>query len=142
MAALPPEWPPDMRSNLHWEGGRYTINDIQYVAQGDRLIPVGETEFARDKAFGFRASNFREWVEEKTNGRIRASAVASISLEDIRRGGPDVVARKLRQLPTGSICIVNAAHLHDLEVFTGGLMEVEALGRRFLYRTAAFFVPV
>ena len=47
-------------------GGRYTINDIHYVADGDRLIPAGETDFARDATFGYRASYLREWVAEQT----------------------------------------------------------------------------
>ena len=32
------------------QGGRYTINDVHYVAAGDVLTPVSETEFAKDKA--------------------------------------------------------------------------------------------
>ncbi|HRV91919.1 MAG TPA: four-carbon acid sugar kinase family protein, partial [Anaerolineae bacterium] len=28
------------------EGGRYTINDIHYVAEGESLVPAGETPFA------------------------------------------------------------------------------------------------
>jgi len=28
------------------EGGRYTLNDVHYVREGDALIPVSETEFA------------------------------------------------------------------------------------------------
>ena len=43
------------------EGGRYTINDIHYVAEGESLVPVGETPFAQDKAFGYRASDLKEW---------------------------------------------------------------------------------
>ena len=70
------------------EGGRYTIDDVHYVAEGDRLVPAGETEFARDAAFGYQASNLRRWVAEKTGGRIPAESVASISLADLRRGGP------------------------------------------------------
>ena len=45
------------------EGGRYTIGNVHYVAEGDKLVPAGETPFARDSAFGYRASNLREWVE-------------------------------------------------------------------------------
>ncbi len=122
-------------------GGRYTIDDIHYVAEGDWLIPAGETAFARDAAFGYRASNLRAWVEEKTGGRIPASAVASIALDDIRRGGPDRVTELLLALPKGSICVVNAASERDLAVFTYALLLAEAQGRRFLYRTAASFVP-
>ena len=39
------------------EGGRFTIGDVHLVQQGDRLVPAGETEFARDAAFGYRSSN-------------------------------------------------------------------------------------
>jgi len=124
------------------EGGRYTINDIHYVAEGDHLVPAGETEFARDSAFGYRASNLREWVAEKTDGRIPAESVASVSIEDIRQGGPARVAEKLAGLANGAACIINAASMRDLEVFVQGLLQAEASGKRFLYRTAASFVQV
>jgi uncharacterized protein YgbK (DUF1537 family) len=125
-----------------WEGGRYTINDIHYVAEGEWLVPAGQTEFAHDAAFGYHASNLRQWVAEKTQGRIPAEAVASISIEDIRRGGPARVTECLRNLTQGRICVVNAAGRADLEVFMQGLLAAEAEGKRFLYRTAASFVQV
>jgi uncharacterized protein YgbK (DUF1537 family) len=124
------------------EGGRYTINDIHYVAEGEWLVPAGETEFARDAAFGYRASNLRDWVEEKTKGRVPAQTVASISIDDIRLGGPQQVVRRLTGLTQGSVCVVNAANYRDMEVFTQGLLEAEAGGQKFLYRTAASFVRV
>jgi uncharacterized protein YgbK (DUF1537 family) len=122
------------------EGGRYTINDIHYVAEGEWFVPAGETEFARDAVFGYRASNLRQWVEEKTGGRIPTQAVATISIEDIRHGGPEQVAERLAGLAQGSICVVNAASYRDMEVLVGGLLAAEARGQRFLYRTAASFV--
>jgi len=45
-------------------------------------------------------------------------------------------------LTHGCVCVVNAASQRDLEVFVQGLLEAEARGRRFLYRTAASFVPI
>jgi uncharacterized protein YgbK (DUF1537 family) len=124
------------------EGGRYTIGDTHYVAEGDTLVPAGETESARDVSFGYRASNLRQWVEEKTAGRIPAASVASVSLDDIRRGGPMGVTERLLALAQGGVCVINAASQRDLEVFTQGLLVAEAQGKRFLYRTAASFVPV
>jgi uncharacterized protein YgbK (DUF1537 family) len=124
------------------EGGRYTINDTHYVAEGDRLVPAGQTEFARDAVFGYRASNLRQWVEEKMGGQVKAEAVASISIEDIRVGGPNGVTERLGGLAQGSMCVVNAASMRDLQVFTQGLLMAEARGQRFLYRTAASFVQV
>ncbi|HEX5690959.1 MAG TPA: four-carbon acid sugar kinase family protein [Roseiflexaceae bacterium] len=122
------------------EGGRYTLDDVHYVASGDLLTPAGETEFARDPAFGYRASNLREWVEEKSAGMVRAADVASISLDDIRRGGPERVAERLMALNDGRMCVVNAANPRDLDVVVAGLLDAEARGKRFLYRTAASFV--
>ena len=124
------------------EGGRFTINDVHYVAEGDQLVPAAATPFARDAAFGYHNSDLRAWVEEKTAGRVAAAAVASITIDDVRLGGPDAVAQKLLNLPTGSVCIVNCAGTRDMEVFVSGLLKAEAAGRHFLYRTAATFVQV
>ncbi len=39
------------------EGGRFTAGDVHYVEMGDgRLVPAGETEFARDSSFGYVSS--------------------------------------------------------------------------------------
>ena len=70
-----------------FEGGRYTVNDVHYVAEGDVLIPAARTAYAADAVFGFRHSNLKNWVEEKTKGRIRREQVTSISIEDLRLGG-------------------------------------------------------
>ncbi len=124
------------------EGGRYTIDDVHYVAEGDTLTPAAETPFARDSVFGYNASNLREWVEEKTCGTIKAGDVASISIDLIRIGGPEAVASALKDLVNGRVCVVNAASMRDMEVFVCGLLLAEASGKRFLYRTAASFVKV
>lgn len=124
------------------EGGRFTINDVHYVQEGDQLIPAAQTSYARDASFGFKNSNLCQWVEEKTSGRIAKDAVCSISLDDIRLGGPKQVTEKLLQVPNSSACIVNAASYSDIEVFVAGLLEAEKQGKRFLYRTAASFVRV
>lgn len=124
------------------EGGRFTINDVHYVAEGDQLVPAAATPFARDAAFGYRNSDLRAWVEEKTGGRVAAAAVASISIDDVRLGGADTVAQKLLTLSAGAVCIVNCADTRDMEVFVSGLLKAEAAGRHFLYRTAATFVQV
>lgn len=122
------------------EGGRFTVDDVHYVAEGDALVPAAETPFARDAAFGYHHSNLREWVEEKTRGRVRAGDVASISLSDSRAGGAARVAEKLATLSGGRVCIVNAASLSDMAIVTDGLAQAEARGKRLLCRSAASFV--
>ncbi len=121
------------------DGGRYTIDDVHYVAEGAALLPAAETPFARDTAFGYRNSNLRAYVEEKCRGRVKADEVASIALADLRQGGPDAVTAKLLALSTGAMCVVNAAAPGDLDVFVSGLLAAEAQGRRYCFRTAAQF---
>ena len=118
-------------------GGRYTLNDVHYVAEGDQLVPAAETPFARDAVFGYQNSHLPSWVEEKTKGRVKAGEVSSITLELIRRGGPDEVRKCLGGLPAGSVCIANAAALEDIDVLAVAIQES---GRRFLIRSAAQIV--
>lgn len=124
------------------EGGRFTIDDVHYVAEGEMLTPAAETPFARDAAFGYQESNLRRWVEEKSGGRVPAAAVASVSLDDIRRGGPAQVTERLMALRDAAVCVVNAVSMRDVQVFVLGLLAAEAQGKTFLYRTAASFVQV
>ncbi|KAL7268307.1 hypothetical protein RUND412_009074 [Rhizina undulata] len=122
------------------QGGRYTIDDVHYVSEGDTLVPAGKTQFAKDASFGYRSSNLRDYVLEKAPGRFKAEDVVSITLEDIRIGGPRKVEEKLLGLKTGSVVIVNAAAEIDMNVFSAGLLAAEAKGKKFLFRTAAAFV--
>ena len=121
-------------------GGRITVGDVHYVAEGESLVPVAETEFARDAVFGFRSSNLREWVTEKSAGRINADDVLSISIDELRQSGPEAVAARLTSAPAGSVIVVNAASARDVEVFALAAVKAEIAGRCFLYRTAAAFV--
>jgi uncharacterized protein YgbK (DUF1537 family) len=124
------------------EGGRYTIDDTHYVAMGNELIPAAQTEFARDKVFGYSQSNLRVWVTEKFGGQIPTKDAASISIQDLRDGGPDRVAKILLSLQARQCCVVNAAGYRDMEVFVHGLLAAEASGKSYLYRTAASFMRV
>jgi uncharacterized protein YgbK (DUF1537 family) len=124
------------------EGGRYTINDIHYVKDAERLIPAADTAFAKDVVFGYRNSDLKLWVEEKTQGRISGSSVQSLSIEDIRQKGPNYIADKIAECKAGSACVVNAADYRDLEVVTLGMLCAQQKGQRFLFRTAASFVRV
>lgn len=124
------------------EGGRYTINDIHYVKDGQKLIPAADTAFAEDVVFGYRNSDLKLWIEEKTQGCISSLSVQSLSIEDIRQKGPEYIVEKLAGCKPGSVCVVNAADYRDLEVVTLGLLCAQRKGQRFLYRTAASFVRV
>ncbi|MEP3479890.1 MAG: four-carbon acid sugar kinase family protein [Fuerstiella sp.] len=122
------------------QGGRFTIDDVHYVADADQLIPASETAFAKDAAFGFQNSNLIDWVIEKRQGAIAPSQVTSISLNTLRTSTTDVVTQQLSSLPSGSVCCVNAVSIRDIEVFVAGLLKAQNAGHEFVFRTAASFV--
>lgn len=122
------------------EGGRLTVKDVNWVQEADPLILAAETPYSLDAAFGYRHSRLPEWVEEKTDGRIQASSIASISIELLRLGGPERVAKELSGVHAGQVVIVNAADERDLEVFVLGLDRAEAVDAR-LWRRCSMWLP-
>ena len=124
------------------EAGRYTIDDVHWVAEDDRLVPSASTTYAADRSFGYTASNLRDWVEEKTGGAVRADDVLSLGLEDIRLGGPERVREILSGAEARRPVVVNATEYADLEVVVLGLLEAEAAGQTFVYRCGPSFVRV
>ncbi|MDO4649097.1 MAG: four-carbon acid sugar kinase family protein [Eubacteriales bacterium] len=127
------------------EGGRFTLQNTHYVKYGDQLVPAGETEFARDRTFGYRASSIPEYVEEKTKGAYKAEEVTCISLKDLREQNFEKICQQLREVKDfGKVC-VNCCDDCDLMVFCIALYRVmrepDHKGS-FLYRTAAGFVKI
>jgi uncharacterized protein YgbK (DUF1537 family) len=121
------------------EAGRCTAGDVHWARVGGEPRPVGETEFARDATFGFAASNLREFIAEKSRGSIRADQVRSITLDDIRLGGRQRVARLLADVTDRAFVVVNAVDYADLDIVVLGLLDAEASGKAFLYRTGPSF---
>jgi uncharacterized protein YgbK (DUF1537 family) len=110
------------------QGGRLTIDDVHYVADPEEiLIPAAQTPFAKDATFGYANSNLRKYVVEKSGGSIAEDRVHSISLEDIRTGGPEAVSKKLLSLRKRSVIVVNAVVDTDMEVFVLGLLAGECI---------------
>ncbi|MFV0441475.1 MAG: four-carbon acid sugar kinase family protein [Lachnospirales bacterium] len=122
------------------EGGRYTIDNVHYVKYGDELVPAGETEFAKDKTFGYNASDLCEYVEEKTEGRFKADNVVSISLESLRNMDINGIVKQLETVTDFNKIIVNAIDDLDLKVFCIALYKSMKNGKHFVFRTAAAFV--
>jgi len=124
-----------------FEGGRFTIDDVHYVKEGDDLIPAAETPYAKDPSFGFASSDLKDYICEKTGGTVAREDVCSISLQDIRRGGPERVAEKLAGCGAGSFCVVNACERSDMDVVALAVFRAMETGKRFLFRTAAAIIP-
>ena len=124
------------------EGGRFTIGNIHYVRQGEELVPAADTEFARDKTFGYTRSSIPEYIEEKTEGEYSAGSVTCISLDSLRNTEIDKVEKQLLAVKDfGKVCL-NAVDYCDLKVFSIALYRAIAQGRNFIFRTAAGEVKV
>lgn len=118
------------------EGNRLTIDDVHYIHEEDGLIPVGDTEFSRDKTFGFVHSDLKEWMEEKTKGEYSAKEVSSISLEMLRNMDFEAIEKILMAEEVKKI-IVNATCYMDLKVFAICYFRALLKGVTFVARTAA-----
>ncbi|KAI8715293.1 hypothetical protein NCS52_01036700 [Fusarium sp. LHS14.1] len=124
------------------QGGRYTINDIHYVQEGDHLVPAAQTPFAKDATFGYKSSNLKDYVVEKSKGAIPKERTLSVSLETIRTGGVSAVLDQLLRDVQGPqpVIVVNAAADEDIDVAVSALIKASDSGKRFLFRTGAAFV--
>lgn len=124
------------------EGGRFTIENVHYVKYGEELIPANETEFAKDKTFGYTADTMPGYVEEKTGGAYKAADVTCISLEDIHEMNIDKIEAQLMDVKDFNKIIVNAVDYVDVKVFCVALYRAMAKGKVFMFRTAAAIVKV
>ncbi|MCO7174888.1 four-carbon acid sugar kinase family protein [Sporolactobacillus kofuensis] len=121
------------------EGGRLTYNNIHYVQYGEDLVPAGETEFAKDRTFGYKSSHLGEWIEEKTNGDYTADETTYLSLDQIRNLAIDSMTNQLCLVKNFNKIVVNAVDQSDVLVSAIAFVRAIKSGKNFLFRTAAAF---
>ena len=115
------------------EGGRKTINSIQYLDDRVDLDPVHRTEFAKDSVFNYSHSYLPYYIEEKTKKLLKATDVGRLLLKDIRKGS----LNKLMDLNSNRCIVVDAEHQSDLNYFAKDLQTAVNLGKKFLLCGAA-----
>ncbi len=116
-----------------FEGGRITRNSVHYIISEEGETPVHETEFAKDSVFNYSHSYLPDYVEEKTQGDIKANEVECFTLEDIRKGTKD----RLLQLKNNQCVAVDGETQSDLDAFANDVLAATQEGKRFLFRSAA-----
>ncbi|WP_336781783.1 four-carbon acid sugar kinase family protein [Paenibacillus illinoisensis] len=124
------------------EGGRFTVDNIHYVQYDTELVPAGETEFAKDRTFGYTKSHLGEWAEEKSNGRYKAEHMTYISLESLRAMNMDLIEQQLLNVEDFNKVIVNAVDYADVQIFTIALIRAINKGKHFMFRSAAALTKV
>ncbi|MGQ5390326.1 four-carbon acid sugar kinase family protein [Paenibacillus sp. M.A.Huq-84] len=122
-----------------FEGGRVTYENTHYILDGDTMLPAHESEFAKDKVFGYQQGDLTQWVAEKTDGRIQPEDCFVVTLDQLR-SGPEAVEEVLMKVQGNKPVIVNALSYSDLDVLSLALLRAESKGKSFIFRTAASFV--
>lgn len=139
-------------SNIHFdgeviipffkEGGRFTVDNIHYVQYEEYLVPAGETEFAKDRTFGYTKSHLGEYVEEKSAGKFTAEKTTYISLESLRSLDIEGITNQLLQVTDFNKIVVNAVDYVDVEIFVIALAKAMKSGKQFMFRSAAALTKV
>ncbi|MFP3121571.1 hydroxyacid dehydrogenase [Ectobacillus funiculus] len=124
------------------EGGRFTIDNIHYVQYDEYLVPAGETEFAKDRTFGYTKSHLGEWAEEKSNGEYKAENMTYISLDSLRALDVETIEQQLLKVENFNKVIVNAVDYADVKIFTIALIRAMNKGKNFMFRSAAALTKV
>ncbi len=66
------------------EAGRVTIDGMHYMKDGERLIPVSETEFAHDNVFAYHTSVLHDYIKEKGANPDDYEIVNAQSYDELR----------------------------------------------------------
>ncbi|MGV1010351.1 MAG: four-carbon acid sugar kinase family protein [Dermatophilaceae bacterium] len=122
------------------DAGRITVDAVHYAATApDGYTPVADTEFARDPSFGYRSSDLRAWVAEKTMGRVASNEVAHVSLRTPRTD-LDATIGVLRGLRDAQPVVVDIVEENDLRLLAVALYAARRQGARLVYRVGPPFV--
>lgn len=134
------------------DAGRLTIGGVHYMrgtgnAKGT-LVPVSETEFARDASFGFSTSVMADYVAEKSQGRFPADSVIVLDLNIIRAGAAaqdpaisgKAIADAIEPATDSTPIVADVVTENDFRVLALGLEEAERRGKNLLYRVGPPFV--
>ena len=120
------------------EGKRLTINGTHYVDN----IPVGQTNFAKDKIFGYETSNIKELLFQKSNYQLDLNDIQNLKLSELKNlesKEKNIVFNKLRNLKKNSHVIVDAENYLQLKKFSLAIKKLSKQ-KKFLFRTAASFI--
>ncbi len=119
------------------EGGRFTIDGIHYVKEKDELVPAAQTEFAKDKTFGYSHSGLSEYIAEKSSGKVWAEDVVTVTLSELRAMKLEEIEERLYDLRGFRYIAVDAVEETDVKAFAIVLMRLMKRGKEYLIRSAA-----
>lgn len=109
------------------EPGRVTVDSVHWMRTDTGMIPVGDSEFARDRTFGYRNSDLRDWVGQRSNPPADASDLRAV---------PPAPDDSRRAVPRGLVVVGSHVDLTTRQLSMlrkeGGITEVELEVERLL----------
>ncbi len=120
------------------EGKRLTINGCHFVDQ----IPVDQTIFAEDKIFGYKTSNIKNLLFQKSKSQINLDDIQNIKLSDfeiLKVEEKNIIFQKLKNFKNNTHVIVDIENYSQLNKFSLVINELSKQ-KKFLFRTAASFI--
>jgi uncharacterized protein YgbK (DUF1537 family) len=115
-------------------GGRTTVDGV-HLLDGQ---PVHTTAFARDRLFGYSTSHLPAWVEQKSGGRIPASAVPRLTGAEL--DAVSALEHRLQVLPRGCVVAVDGQRIEQLQALGTAIHGLSRQGRRFTAQCAASLI--
>ena len=109
------------------EAGRVTIDGVHYMRDGERLIPVSETEFARDNVFAYHTSVLRDYIQEKGANPDDYIIVNAQGYDELRAFAEHLTSDIIPQ--TSSIVIRSSSSLPKA---ISGIADIPLLDRTIL----------
>ena len=109
------------------EAGRVTIDGIHYMRDGKQLIPVSQTEFARDNVFAYHTSVLRDYIREKGANPDDYIIVNAQSYDELYRFANHLTSDIIPQ--TSSVVIRSSSSLPKA---ISGIADIPLLDRTIL----------
>lgn len=122
--------------------GRVTLGGVHYLQRDGRRIPLHETEYAHDRAFGYADARLAQWAQDRSEGLFPAAAAVEIELTALRRDGAAGVADALGAAIAPAVCVPDVETDDDLAVLADGVRLAEQRGAHVLTRCAPPFAAV
>ncbi|ABM72991.1 Uncharacterized protein conserved in bacteria [Prochlorococcus marinus str. MIT 9515] len=120
------------------EGKRFTIDGLHFVDN----IPVSQTIFAKDKIFGFKTSNIKNLLFQKSKLQINLNDIQNLKSQELNileTNENNIVYKKLKNLKKNSHVIVDVENYSQLKKFSLAINKL-IKEKKFLFRTAASFI--
>lgn len=109
-----------------FEAGRYTMDNVHYLLDKGKMIPVADTEFANDSVFKYKNSNLINYIIEKSNNTTNQSEIGILSIDAIRNLDLELLQREIENLKEKKYIIINSLDYYDLKKISLVILKIIA----------------